>query len=67
MSLIHKILNIFQSDKATFQTQTPEIINLMDFRQDMMSLAKMDRYIARSDYAFLKERYSDTYIFFEIL
>lgn len=65
MSLIHKILNIFQSDKATFQTQTPEIINLMDFRQDMMSLAKMDRYIARSDYAFLKERYSDTYIFFE--
>ena len=65
MSLIYKILSIFQSDKANFQTLTPEIKALMEFRKKLMSFQEMDRYIARSDYAFLREHYSDTYTFFE--
>jgi DNA helicase-4 len=65
MSLIYKILSIFQSDKANFQALTPEIKALMEFRKKLMSFQEMDRYIARSDYAFLREHYSDTYTFFE--
>lgn len=65
MGLIYKILSIFQSDKAEFKALTPEIKELMAFRKELMSLQEVDRYIARSEYAHLCEKYSDTYTFFE--
>ena len=58
-------MSIFQSDKADFQALTPEIKALMEFRKDIMSFQEVDRYIARSDYAYLREYYSETYTFFE--
>ena len=65
MSLIYKILSIFKSDNAEFKTLTPEIKELMEFRKDLMSLQEVDRYVARSEYAYLQKDYSQTYIFFE--
>ena len=65
MALIYKILSVFQSDKAEFKTLTPEIKELMAFRKDLMSLQEVDRYIARSEYAHLRDKYSMTYTFFE--
>lgn len=65
MSLIYKILSIFQSNNAEFKALTPEIKELMAFRKDLMSLQEVDRYIARSDYAYLRDTYSKTYTFFE--
>ena len=65
MSIIYKILSIFHSDKANFQVLTPEIKALMAFRKELMSFQEIDRYIARSDYAYLRNNYSDTYTFFE--
>ena len=64
MSLIYKILSIFQSNNAGFKALTPEIKELMAFRKDLMSLQEVDRFIARSDYAYLREKYSKTYTFF---
>ena len=65
MSLIYKILSIFKSDNAEFKVLTPEIKALMAFRKDLMSLLEVDRFIARSEYAYLRENYSKTYTFFE--
>ena len=65
MSLIYKIISIFQSKNADLQTLTPEIKELMQFRKDLLSLQEVDRYIARSDYYSLRETYSKTYTFFE--
>ena len=65
MSLIFKILSIFKSENAEFKALTPEIKELMTFRKDLMSLQEVDRFIARSDYAYLREKYSNTYAFFE--
>ena len=65
MSLINKILNIFQSDKAIPLVLTPEIKAMMAFRKDLTSLLNQDNYIARSDYAYLHYKYLDTYTFFE--
>lgn len=65
MSLIDKILNIFQSEKANSLVMTPEIEAMIAFRKDLLSLQELDRYIARSDYAYLHSKYLDTYIFFE--
>jgi DNA helicase-4 len=65
MSLIYKILSIFQSQEADFKELTPEIKELMEFRKELMSLQEIDRYIAHSDYIPLRENYSKTYTFFE--
>ena len=65
MSFIYKILSIFQSQEANFETLTPEIKELMEFRKELMSLQEIDRYIARSDYIPLRDNYSKTYMFFE--
>ena len=65
MSLIYKILSIFKSENAEFKVLTPEIKALMAFRKDLMSLLEVDRFIARSEYAYLRENYSKTYTFFE--
>lgn len=65
MSLIYKILSIFQSQEADFETLTPEIKELMEFRKELMSLQEVDRYIARSDYVTLRDNYLKTYTFFE--
>ena len=65
MSFLYKILSIFQSDKADFNALTPEIIELMEFRKEVLSLQEVDRYIARSEYITLRDRYYKTYTFFE--
>ena len=65
MSIIYKILSIFKSDNAEFNALTPEIKELMDFRKDLMSLQEVDRYVARSEYAYMHKTYSNTYTFFE--
>lgn len=65
MSLIYKILSIFKSEKADFHALTPEIRELMEFRKELLSFQEVDRYIARSDYAFLHEKYSRIYTFFD--
>lgn len=65
MSLVYKILSIFQSDKAEPQILTPEIKSLMEFRKELMAFQETDRYIARSDYSFLREKYAEIYTFFE--
>ena len=65
MSLIYKILSIFQSSKAEFEALTPEIKELMEFRKELMSLQETDRFIARSDFIPLRDNYSKTYTFFE--
>ena len=65
MSIIYKILSIFHSDNSKFQALTPEIKELMEFRKEVMSIQEADRFIARSDYAFLRDRYSNIYTFFE--
>ena len=65
MSIIYKILSIFHSDNSEFQALTPEIKELMEFRKEVMSLQEIDRFIARSDYAFLRNKYSNIYTFFE--
>ena len=65
MSLIYKILSIFQSPNADFEALTPEIKELMEFRKELMSLQDVDRFIARSDYISLRDNYSKTYTFFE--
>ena len=38
---------------------------MMAFRKDLMSLQEIDSYIAHSDYAYLRDKYLDTYTFFE--
>ena len=65
MSLIYKIISIFQSKNADFEALTPEIKELMEFRKELMSLQGIDRFIARSDYSSLRDNYSQTYTFFE--
>ena len=65
MSFFNKIRNIFQSDKAESSELTPEIEALMAFRSDLMSLQEIDKYIARSDFAYLHHKYFDIYTFFE--
>lgn len=65
MSLLYKILSIFQSNNSDFQTLTPEIKAMMDFRKAAMSLLESDAYIAKSDYAHLRDQYAATYVFFE--
>ena len=65
MSLVYKILSIFQSDKEEPQILTPEIKALMEFRKELMAFQETDRYIARSDYSFLREKYAEIYTFFE--
>ena len=65
MSLIYKILSIFQSPNADFEALTPEIKELMAFRKELMSLQEIDRFIAHSDYIPLRDNYSRTYTFFE--
>lgn len=65
MSLVYKILSIFQSDKAEPQILTPEIKALMEFRKELMAFQETDRYIARSDYMYLCEKYAEIYTFFE--
>ena len=65
MSIIDKILNLFQSDKANSLVLTPEIEAMIAFRNDLLSLQEIDSYIARSDYAYLHDKYLDTYTFFE--
>ena len=65
MSIIDKILNLFQSDKAKSLVLTPEIEAMISFRKDLLSLQEKDIYIARSDYSFLHNKYFDTYTFFE--
>ena len=65
MSLIYKILSIFKSDNAEFKSLTPEIKELMEFRKVLMSLQEVDRYVARSEYAYLSGNFSNTYTFFE--
>ena len=65
MSLIYKIISIFKSSNADFQALTPEIKALMDFRKELMSLLEIDSFIARSDYSFLRKKYSEIYTFFE--
>ena len=65
MSFVYKILSIFKSDNADFNALTPEIKELMAFRKDLMSLQEVDRYVARSEYAYLRENYFNTYTFFE--
>lgn len=65
MSFICKLLSIFQSHNTELKTLTPEIKELKAFRKDFMSLQELDRYIACSDYAFLRNKYSKTYTFFE--
>ena len=47
------------------KTLTPEVKELMAFRKELMSLQGADRFIARSDYAKLRDTYSSTYTFFE--
>lgn len=65
MSLIYKIISIFQSKNADFEALTPEIKELMEFRKELMSLQGIDKFIARSDYSSLRDNYSQTYTFFE--
>lgn len=65
MSLLYKILSIFQSNNSDFQALTPEIKAMMDFRKAAMSLLESDAYIAKSDYAHLRDLYATTYVFFE--
>lgn len=65
MSLIYRILSIFKSDNTEFKSLTTEIKELMAFRKDLMSLQEVDRYVARSEYAYLQKDYSQTYTFFE--
>ena len=65
MSLVYKILSIFQSDKAEPQILTPEIKAMMEFRKELMAFQETDRYIARSDYMYLREKYAEIYTFFE--
>ena len=55
MSFIYKILSIFRSDKAELKALTPEIKEFMDFRKHVMSLQSLDEYVARSNYAHLRE------------
>lgn len=65
MSLIYKILSIFHSDNSEIQELSPEIKELMEFRKEVMSFQEFDRYIARSDYEYLRDKYLKTYTFFE--
>lgn len=63
MSIIDKILNLFQSDKANSLVLTPEIEAMIAFRKELLSLQEIDSYIAKSDYAYLHDKYLDTFTF----
>lgn len=65
MSFINRIKSIFRFEKANSLVLTPEIKAMMTFRKELTSLLEIDKYIARSDYAFLRDRFNDTYTFFE--
>jgi len=67
MSIIYKILSIFQSDNSEFQELTPEIKELMGFRKELMSILDVDMFIAHSDYIHLRDKYSKTYTFLRVL
>jgi len=64
-SFIYRIKSIFQSDKVKSVVLTPEIKAMMAFRKELTSLLGIDKYIARSDYALLRDKFNDTYTFFE--
>ena len=65
MSIVDKIFRLFQSDKTHSLVMTTEIEAMMSFRKEMTSLLEIDSYIAKSDYAYLRDKYLDTYTFFE--
>ena len=65
MSIINKIINKLRSNKSVSLVMTPEIESMMAFRDELTSFLELDKYIARSDYDVLRDKYLDTYTFFE--
>ncbi len=60
-----KILSAFKSQNEEPKIATPEITSLLDFRKHLSSLDDTDCYIAKSDYAEMRNKYAATYTFFD--
>lgn len=60
-----KILSAFKSQNEEPKIATPEITSLLDFRKHLSSLDDTDCYIAKSDYAEMRNKYATTYTFFD--
>ena len=67
MSILNKILSVFSSQNEKSLDVTPEISSLLDFRKQLSSLDENDCYIAKSDYAKMRDNYATTYTFFDNL
>ena len=67
MSILNKILSVFSSQNEKSLDVTPEISSLLDFRKQLSSLDETDCYIAKSDYANMRDKYATTYTFFDNL
>lgn len=65
MSLFDKIISVFKSQNEEPKVVTPEIASLLDFRKHLSSLDDTDCYIAKSDYADMRDKYAATYTFFD--
>lgn len=62
---LKKILSAFKSQNEEPKIATPEITSLLDFRKHLSSLDDTDCYIAKSDYAEMRNKYAATYTFFD--
>lgn len=63
-------LDFFRKNKNTSGSvvaNTPELKKLLQFEKDFAALLQEDKYIARSDYKSLCEKYNDIYIQFQTL
>ncbi|MBR4838250.1 MAG: UvrD-helicase domain-containing protein [Bacteroidales bacterium] len=67
MSLLNKILSVFSSQNEKSLDVIPEISSLIDFRKQLSLLDETDCYIAKSDYASMRDKYATTYTFFDNL
>jgi len=65
MSFFDKIISVFKSQNEEPKVVTPEIASLLDFRKHLSSLDDTDCYIAKSDYAEMRDKYAATYTFFD--
>ncbi len=65
MSILNKLLSVFKSQNEEPKVVTPEIASLLDFRKHLFSLDDTDRYIAKSDYGEMRDKYAATYTFFD--
>ena len=64
-TLVDKIKRIFKLENQDHKALTTEIKELLAFHDDLSSLLEQDKYLARSEYSMIEDKYSTIYSFFK--